>query len=126
VLVIAEAPGVTAEQDQAIVEALNLESDPPLGARMRLAGPSDSGWRVVSLWDSRESFEAFRNQRLAPALEMAGRTIPTSIQVWPSESEIVCSTTAPAFESARPASVVPQESRVAVVSDRWQPGGCLG
>ena len=88
-LVIAEAPGVTAERDQAIVEALNLESDPPLGARMRLAGPSDSGWRIVSLWDSRESFEAFRNQRLGPALEMAGRTILTSIQVWPIESEIV-------------------------------------
>ena len=53
VLVIAEAPGVTAEQDKAMMEALNLEGDPPAGARARLAGPTETGWRIVSLWDSR-------------------------------------------------------------------------
>ena len=32
VLVIAQAPGATAEQDKAMMEALNLAGDPPAGA----------------------------------------------------------------------------------------------
>lgn len=88
VLVIAEAPGVTAEQDKAIMEALNLEGDPPAGARARLAGPTETGWRIVSLWDSRESFDAFRRDRLTPALERAGRPVP-ELEFWPIESVII-------------------------------------
>jgi hypothetical protein len=88
VLVIAEAPGVTAEQDQAIMQALNLEGDPPAGARARLAGPTETGWRIVSLWDSRESFDAFVRDRLTPALEKAGRPMPP-FEFWPIESVII-------------------------------------
>jgi hypothetical protein len=88
VLVIAEAPGVTAEQDTAIMEALNLGGDPPPGAQVRLAGPTETGWRIVSLWDSRESFDAFLRQRLTPALEKAGRPVP-QFEFWPIESVII-------------------------------------
>jgi hypothetical protein len=88
VLVIAEAPGVTAEQDNAIMEAMNLGGDPPAGARFRLAGPTDTGWRIVSLWDSPESFDAFLRERLTPALEKAGRPVPP-FQFWPIESVII-------------------------------------
>jgi hypothetical protein len=58
ILVIAEQPGGTAEQDKAMIEALNLTNDPAPGARARLAGPTDGGWRIVSLWDSQEAFDA--------------------------------------------------------------------
>jgi hypothetical protein len=88
VLVIAEASGVTAEQDQAMMKALNLEGDPPAGARVRLAGPTETGWRIVSLWDSEDAFEAFRRERLAPALEQAGRPVP-EFQFWPIESVVI-------------------------------------
>jgi hypothetical protein len=88
VLVIAEAPSMTVEQDKAIVEALNLEGDPPAGARARLAGPTETGWRIVSLWDSRESFDAFLHDRLTPALERAGRPVPR-FEFWPIESVII-------------------------------------
>ena len=88
VLVIAEVPGGTAEQDKAIVEALNLEGDPPAGARARLAGPTETGWRIISLWDSRESFDAFFRDRLTPALERAGRSVP-QFEFWPIESVII-------------------------------------
>ena len=88
VLVIGEVPGGTAEQDQAIVQALNVESDPPAGARGRFAGPTETGWRIVSLWDSRESFDAFVTDRLAPALERAGRPLP-AYEFWPIESVII-------------------------------------
>ena len=88
VLVSAQIAGGTAEQDRAIVQALNLEGDPPEGARLRLAGPTSTGWRVVSLWDSRESFDAFVNARLTPALERAGRPMP-EFEFSPIESIII-------------------------------------
>ena len=76
VLVIAESPGGTVEIDDAVVKSLNLINDPPSGARIRMAGPMDGGWRVVSLWESREAFQSFVDQRLKPALEGAGRPQP--------------------------------------------------
>jgi hypothetical protein len=85
VLVIAEASGVTAEQDEAMMERLNLRGDPPAGAQLRLAGPSTGGWRIVSLWESRESFEAFLRERLTPALQQAGRPLP-ELEFWPSRA----------------------------------------
>lgn len=88
VLVISEVPGGTAEQDKAMMQALNLEADPPQGARARLAGPTESGWRIVSLWDSQEAFDTFRRERLMPALEKAGRPVP-EFELWPIESVII-------------------------------------
>lgn len=76
VLVIAENLGGTAEVDEAVVKSLNLITDPPPGARFRMAGPMHGGWRVLSLWESREAFESFVDQRLKPALEAAGRPQP--------------------------------------------------
>jgi hypothetical protein len=76
VLIVAEVPGGSSEQDEAIMKAMDLTSNPPSGSRLRMAGPMDGGWRVVSLWDSREQFEAFLNERLTPALEGVGRQRP--------------------------------------------------
>jgi hypothetical protein len=88
VLVISELPGVTAEQDQALMEALNIAAEPPEGARFRVAGPTETGWRVVALWDSREAFDAFLRDRIAPALESAGREAP-AFEFWPIESVVI-------------------------------------
>jgi hypothetical protein len=85
ILVVAEAAGMTAEQDAALVKALNLDSSPPAGARVRAAGPMGNGWRIVSLWDSEADFERFRDDRLVPALKGVGRTLP-AIEIWPVET----------------------------------------
>jgi hypothetical protein len=76
VLVIGEVPGMTSEQDDAMVDALDLAQNPPAGGRFRLSGPMDGGWRIVSLWESREQFEAFLEERLNPAREATGRPAP--------------------------------------------------
>jgi hypothetical protein len=88
VLVIGEVPGGTAETDKALIEALNIEGDTPPGAQARFAGPTENGWRVASLWDSRESFDAFLRDRLTPALQQAGRPAP-EFEFWPIESVII-------------------------------------
>jgi hypothetical protein len=71
-----------------MIEALNLEADPPQGVRARLAGPTESGWRIVSLWDSKDEFETFFRERVTPALERAGRPVP-EFEFWPIESVIL-------------------------------------
>ena len=76
VLVIAEIPGGTADQDDAMVQTLGLTHNPPQGVRTRLAGPMNGGWRIVSLWDSRDLFQSFVEDRLKPALDAAGRPLP--------------------------------------------------
>ena len=85
ILVVSEVADVTAEQDAAMVEALDLRGSPPVGGRIRMAGPTAHGWRIVSLWDSEEDFERFRNERLVPALTNAGRALP-QVQIWPIET----------------------------------------
>jgi hypothetical protein len=85
ILVVSEVAGVTAEQDAAIVKALNLDGSPPVGFRIRMAGPTAHGWRIASLWDSEADFERFRNERLVPALTGAGRTLAT-FEIWPIET----------------------------------------
>jgi hypothetical protein len=76
VLVIAEASGMSSEQDDAMINALGLDDNPPVGGRFRLSGPMEGGYRIVSLWESRDRFEAFLEERLRPALQAAGRPVP--------------------------------------------------
>lgn len=88
VLVTSFVPGGTAERDAAVSEALGLDGNPPAGARLRVAGPAEGGWRVVSLWDSKEAFDEFVEQRLLPALEQAGVSKPT-FEIWKADSVMI-------------------------------------
>ena len=85
VVVISVAPGVGAEQDAALMTALDLENNPPAGGRLRIAGPTDAGWRIISVWDSQEDFEAFVRDRITPTFERVGRSVP-EFDVSPVES----------------------------------------
>jgi hypothetical protein len=87
VVVISVTPGVGAEQDTAMLAALDLEGNPPDGGHLRIAGPTDEGWRIISLWDSQEDFDAFVRDRLAPMFERVGRPLP-EFAITPVESVI--------------------------------------
>jgi hypothetical protein len=78
VVVISVAPGAGAEQDAALMTALDLENNPPAGGRLRIAGPTDAGWRTITVWDSQEDCEAFVRDRLTPTFERFGRSVPES------------------------------------------------
>jgi hypothetical protein len=85
ILVVALVPGMTAAEDAALVEALDMEGSPPPGIRIRMAGPTVDGWRIVSLWDSDTDYERFRDDRLVPTLRGLGRVLP-AIEMWPIET----------------------------------------
>ena len=73
--VVAQIPGLTAEEDAALVEALDLEGSPPAGGKVRLDGPAGGGRRIVGLWERDADYERFRDERLMPALRVLGRAL---------------------------------------------------
>jgi hypothetical protein len=44
----------------------------PDGCQLHIAGPTENGWRVITVWDSDEQFQQFRDEKLIPALREAG------------------------------------------------------
>jgi hypothetical protein len=52
-----------------VLEGGNL----PDGCQLHIAGPYENGWRVITVWDSEERFQQFRDEKLIPAWrEVAG------------------------------------------------------
>jgi heme-degrading monooxygenase HmoA len=71
--VIGENPNVSAEVYEQVMQRVAQSGElPPPGAIFQVAGPAEPGWRVISVWDSREAFERFRDERVAPAWKEAG------------------------------------------------------
>lgn len=47
------------------------------GMRVHAAGEADGTWRIIEVWDSRDRFEAFLREDLAPAVdEVSGGQAP--------------------------------------------------
>jgi hypothetical protein len=47
----------------------------PEGARLLVAGPSDPGMRLITIWDSNEARERFIAERLSEAYDEAGLSL---------------------------------------------------
>jgi len=61
--------GGTAEQYEAVVDAVHPPGGLPAGQVYHAAGPTDGGWLVVAVWDSKGSFDRFLSETLIPALQ---------------------------------------------------------
>jgi hypothetical protein len=61
---------------QSFYESVNPKVMPdgklPAGCQIHIAGPVDKGWRVITVWDSEEQFQQFRDEKLIPAIREAG------------------------------------------------------
>jgi hypothetical protein len=72
-VVIADNPKIDAERFDQVDQKLRQSGDfPPAGLIFIVAGEADSGWRVISVWKSRDDFERFASERLAPAWSESG------------------------------------------------------
>jgi hypothetical protein len=68
ICVIAENPKGDAETYEKVMRRVAESGGlPPAGAIFQVAGPGEPGWRVVSVWESRDAFERFAREQLAPA-----------------------------------------------------------
>ena len=80
VVVSTVAPGITADMFEAI-SAKASGDQLPEGCQVQIAGPVDQGWRVIPVWDSREMFDRFREEKLLPAVrELAGGEGPPDVE----------------------------------------------
>jgi len=63
-------PGGTKEQYEASIAAVHPAPDRlPDGQIFHAAGPSEGGWTVVAVHESRESWERFRDEILVPRMQ---------------------------------------------------------
>ena len=62
-------PGGTQEQYEASLAAVHPGDGLPEGQIFHAAGPSDGGWTVVAVHDSKESWEQFRDGVLMPRMQ---------------------------------------------------------
>ena len=88
VAVIVEAPGMNASQYDAAIKDVIPNGQLPKGCQFHVAGPMDGGWRVVDVWDSQESFEAFAHGALASAFEKHGVQTQPKVVVWPVHNQV--------------------------------------
>ena len=63
-------PGGTKEQYEAVLAAVHVgRGRLPEGQTFHAAGPSEGGWTVVAIHESKESWEQFRDGILLPRLQ---------------------------------------------------------
>jgi selenophosphate synthase len=65
-------PGGTEEQYRATVKAVHPESGLPEGQRSHTAGPTEGGYLISVVWDSKEQSDAFVQNTLVAAMPVAG------------------------------------------------------
>jgi hypothetical protein len=81
VVVSTVAPGFTAETYEAVTGKVMPDDQLPDGCELHIAGPVEQGWRVITVWESRESFDRFREEKLLPAIrEVTGEQAPRAVE----------------------------------------------
>jgi hypothetical protein len=75
--------GLTEDEYRTIMDELGVEVRPEGGIYLHLTTPADFGFRVVEIWDKKEGFDRFVQQRLAPAAEEVGLQREMTITVTP-------------------------------------------
>jgi hypothetical protein len=73
--------GVTEEQFDAVDQVIG--TDPPDGLIFHASGPIEGGWGVLDFWESREQFDRFISERVAPAMAQAGASAQPDIHEFP-------------------------------------------
>lgn len=70
--------GGTQEQYEAVHQGMDVDANPPEGLIFHMAGPTDAGWGVIDVWESREAFDTFLADRLGPKIQELGDRAPQS------------------------------------------------
>jgi hypothetical protein len=60
--------GGTADQYQVVLGAAHPNGGLPAGQIYHVSGPTEGGWLVVAVWDSKEAYDRFMSETLMPTL----------------------------------------------------------
>jgi hypothetical protein len=83
VAVIVHIPDGNAQFYDQIAPKLFPEGRLPAGWQVHIAGPTESGWRIINVVPSQEQFEAFARDRLAPVLQQVGEDVTPQLTFFP-------------------------------------------
>src|ERR1044072_2615153 len=70
--VVAHYPELSAETYAEVTASLDLDATPPAGAILHLAGEADGSITTSEIWQTEQTFRAYLDYRLRPALRMHG------------------------------------------------------
>jgi len=74
-------PNGTEEQYRAALKSVHpADGNLPSGQTYHAAGPTEDGWMVVAVYDSKENWERFRDEDLRPGLQSAEGAFSTPPQ----------------------------------------------
>ena len=82
-MLLMEWTGVTPNQYNQVLRALDLDKNPPNGGILHVAGFEGGTLRVLDIWDSQQSFERFQKDRMTAAVQKAGITSQPQVQFCP-------------------------------------------
>jgi quinol monooxygenase YgiN len=68
VAVTQQSEQITAEAYDAVNAKAGVKEDPPQGLIVHTAGAAAGGFRIFDVWESREAYDRFREERLLPAI----------------------------------------------------------
>lgn len=72
VVVVNEIEGGSQELYEKVNSKVMPGEELPEGAVLHIAGPTGNGWRVITVWESEDRFQQFREEELIPAMNEAG------------------------------------------------------
>jgi quinol monooxygenase YgiN len=76
---LAEIPGLSRQQYESVVKAVN-DAGTPDGALFHAGGPTERGYRVVEVWQTREAAEAFYGSEIYRQA-VAAADVPTEPEI---------------------------------------------
>src|SRR5215211_138626 len=71
-------PGVGTETYDGVQAELDAANNPPEGLIFHWAGEMDGKWTTMNVWETREAYERFRQERLFPAIKKVSGMDPAS------------------------------------------------
>jgi hypothetical protein len=72
VVVSTVVPGFNVDLYEAVTSKVMPDGQLPDGCELHIAGPVEQGWRVITVWESRDGFDRFREEKLLPAVRELG------------------------------------------------------
>jgi hypothetical protein len=70
--------GVGTNMYDGVRAEMGIENDPPPGLIFHWAGDVDGKWTVTNLWESRDAYDRFREERLFPAMRKVSGMDPAA------------------------------------------------
>ena len=72
VVIVNEIEGGSQDLYEQVNPKVMPEGRLPDGCQLHIAGPVENGWRVITVWESDERFQQFRQEQLIPAMRETG------------------------------------------------------